>query len=250
MFACSGILYNHESPRRGLEFVTRKITSQVAKIKLGVTSELRLGNLDAKRDWGHAREYVEAMWMMLQQATPDDYVIATGESHSEREFCEVAFGHVGLDYRDWVKVGPELFRPADVETLTGDPTKARRALGWQNHVSWKDLIVEMVEADLQLAELRSIDAKGNTGCCHPAGPERFCRCSLRGLLGMGRFDPVHNRWRPSFDNTQNRRGLVSLVLRVHCFAARQRIYGGIEQPLHHQRPLHRGLLVDILLAKF
>jgi GDPmannose 4,6-dehydratase len=151
MFACSGILFNHESPRRGLEFVTRKITSQVAKIKRGLAKELWLGNLDAKRDWGHAREYVEAMWRMLQQNSPDDYVIATGESHSVREFCEVAFSHVGLDYRDWVKVDRELFRPADVATLMGDPSKARRDLGWRNQISWKDLIVEMVEADQRLA---------------------------------------------------------------------------------------------------
>jgi GDPmannose 4,6-dehydratase len=147
MFICNGILFNHESPRRGLEFVTRKITSHVAKIKLGLARELRLGNLDAKRDWGHAREYVEAMWMMLQQPQPDDYVISTGESHSVREFCEVAFSHVGLDYRDWVTVDPELFRPADVETLIGDSSKARRRLGWFSKVSWKDLAVEMVEAD-------------------------------------------------------------------------------------------------------
>lgn len=151
-FACTGILFNHESPRRGLEFVTRKITSQVARIKLGLTNELQLGNLDAKRDWGHAHEYVEAMWRILQQDTPADYVIATGESHSVREFCEVAFAHVGLDYRDWVKIDPKLFRPADVETLTGDSSKARRELGWQNRLSWKDLVVKMVEVDLQLAQ--------------------------------------------------------------------------------------------------
>src|SRR6266516_775805 len=120
MHASSGILFNHESPRRGFEFVTRKITSGVARILAGKSTTLALGNLDAKRDWGHAREYVEAMWLMLQQTRPDDYVIATGESHSVRELCEVAFGHVGLEYRDWVKVDPALFRPADVETLVGD----------------------------------------------------------------------------------------------------------------------------------
>jgi len=151
IFVCSGILFNHESPRRGSEFVTRKITAQVARIKLGLAQELRLGNLEAKRDWGHAREYVEAMSMMLQQPRPDDYVIATGEDHSVREFCEVAFRHVGLDYRDWVKVDPEFFRPADVEHLTGDSSKARRLLGWRNKVSWTDLIKEMVEADYERA---------------------------------------------------------------------------------------------------
>jgi len=159
MFACSGILFNHESPRRGIEFVTRKITSQLAKIKIGAARELRLGNLDAKRDWGHAREYVEAMWMMLQQTRPDDYVIATGESHSVRELCAVAFGHVGLEYRDWVKVDPALFRPADVETLVGDPSKARLKLGWRNQVSWRDLIVEMVEADQHLAQRGALAQK-------------------------------------------------------------------------------------------
>jgi GDPmannose 4,6-dehydratase len=151
-FASTGILFNHESPRRGFEFVTRKITSQVARIKLGLAQELRLGNLDAKRDWGHAREYVEAMWMMLQQSQADDFVIATGESHSVREFCQVAFGHVGLDYNEWVKIDPEFFRPADVETLTGDCTKARQVLGWQNQVSWKDLVVEMVDVDMENAQ--------------------------------------------------------------------------------------------------
>jgi GDPmannose 4,6-dehydratase len=152
IFTCNGILFNHESPRRGLEFVTRKITSCAARIKLGLATELGLGNLDARRDWGHAREYVEAMWMMLQQAKPDDYVIATGETHSVREFCEIAFGHLGLDYLDWVKVDPKFFRPADVEYLIGDSAKGRRELGWSNKISWKDLIEEMVEADLEIAE--------------------------------------------------------------------------------------------------
>lgn len=149
MFICNGILFNHESPRRGLEFVTRKISSQVAKIKLGLARELRLGNLEAKRDWGHAREYVPAAWMMLQQPEPDDYVIATGEAHSVREFCEIAFGQVGLDYRDWVRVDPQFLRPSDVEHLVGDSTKARRKLGWHNQISCKDLVVEMVESDLE-----------------------------------------------------------------------------------------------------
>jgi len=152
MFVCIGILFNHESPRRGFEFVTRRISSQVAKIKLGLAQELRLGNLEAKRDWGHAREYVDAMWLMLQRPQPDDYVIATGDSHSVREFCEVAFGHVGLDYQDWVRVDPGLFRPADVQFLIGDSSKARRDLGWQSQISWKDLAAEMVNSDLEEAQ--------------------------------------------------------------------------------------------------
>lgn len=147
--ASSGILYNHESPRRGFEFVTRKITSHVARIKLGLATQVQLGNLDAKRDWGHAREYVRAMWLMLQQDTPDDYVIATGEQHSVREFAEAAFAHVGLDYRDHVVVEPNLFRPAEVETLRGDASKARQKLGWSSQVTFKELVAEMVEADLQ-----------------------------------------------------------------------------------------------------
>lgn len=153
VFACTGILFNHESPRRGLEFVTRKITSHAAKIKVGIARELRLGNLEAKRDWGHAREYVQAMWSMLQQPQAADFVIATGESHSVREFCEVAFAHLGLDYRDWVKVDQDLFRPADVETLVGDPSRARQMLAWQHRISWKDLVHEMVEKDLEEAQM-------------------------------------------------------------------------------------------------
>ncbi len=148
LFVSCGILFNHESPRRGPEFVTRKITSQVAKIKLGLAKDLHLGNLDARRDWGHAREYVKAMWMMLQQPRPDDYVIATGENHSVREFCQVAFRHVGLDYRDYVKVDSALIRPSDVDALVGDSSKARETFGWQHKLSWKDLVIEMVEADL------------------------------------------------------------------------------------------------------
>jgi GDPmannose 4,6-dehydratase len=155
MFVCGGILFNHESPRRGIEFVTRKITSQLVEIKFGAAGELRLGNLDAKRDWGHAREYVEAMWMMLQQPEAEDYVIATGESHSVREFCEVAFGYMGLDYREWVKVDPTLFRPADVQALVGDSTKARQKLGWKSRVPWTELIIEMVEADQSLMRSRA-----------------------------------------------------------------------------------------------
>jgi GDPmannose 4,6-dehydratase len=152
--ASSGILYNHESPRRGFEFVTRKITSQAARIKLGLTKEVRLGNLDARRDWGHAREYVRAMWLMLQQDEPEDYVIATGEQHSVREFAELTFAHLGLDYRKHVVVDPQFQRPADVETLLGDASKARKKLGWKYGVTFKELVQEMVEADL--ARLKSV----------------------------------------------------------------------------------------------
>jgi GDPmannose 4,6-dehydratase len=147
--AWSGILYNHESPRRGFEFVTRKITSHVAKIKMGLAKEVHLGNLDARRDWGHAREYVRAMWMMLQQDEPDDYVIATGEQHTVREFAEAAFSHAGLDYRNHVVLDPQLLRPAEVELLLGDATKARTKLGWSCEVKFKQLAEEMVEADIQ-----------------------------------------------------------------------------------------------------
>ena len=146
--ACSGILYNHESPRRGFEFVTRKITSHAARIKLGLAKEVRLGNLDARRDWGHAREYVQAMWLMLQQDKPDDYVIATGEQHSVREFAELAFTRLGLDYRKHVVVDPQFLRPADVETLLGDASKARQQLGWTYTVAFKDLVHDMVDEDL------------------------------------------------------------------------------------------------------
>lgn len=148
--ASSGILYNHESPRRGFEFVTRKISSQAARIKLGLAKEVRLGNLEARRDWGHAREYVRAMWMMLQQGEPEDYVIATGEEHSVREFAEAAFSHLGLDYRNHVVVDPQFIRPAEVETLLGDATKARQKLGWSCQVKFKDLVREMVEEDVRL----------------------------------------------------------------------------------------------------
>src|SRR3989441_1613929 len=152
--ASSGILYNHESPRRGFEFVTRKITSHAARIKLGLAKELRLGNLESRRDWGHAREYVRAMWLMLQQDEPEDYVIATGEQHSVREFAELAFVHLGLDYRDHVVVDPQFQRPAEVETLLGDASKARKKLGWKYGVTFKELVREMVEADL--ARLKSV----------------------------------------------------------------------------------------------
>ncbi|MGH7207276.1 MAG: GDP-mannose 4,6-dehydratase [Nitrospiraceae bacterium] len=148
--ASSGILYNHESPRRGFEFVTRKVTSHAARIKLGLAKEVRLGNLEARRDWGHAREYVRAMWLMLQQDEPDDYVIATGEQHTVREFAETAFSHLGLDYRNHVALDPQLLRPAEVETLLGDATKAKQRLGWSCQVTFKELVHEMAEADLRL----------------------------------------------------------------------------------------------------
>jgi GDPmannose 4,6-dehydratase len=149
MFACSGILFNHESPRRGLEFVTRKVSNAVARIKLGLQDELRMGNLDAERDWGYAGDYVEAMWMMLQTDKADDYVVATGESHSVRELVELAFEHVGLDYRDYVKFDPKLLRPAEVYSLRGDATKARTVLGWRPKTSFRELVATMVEADLE-----------------------------------------------------------------------------------------------------
>jgi GDPmannose 4,6-dehydratase len=151
MFCASGILFNHEGPRRGFEFVTRKITSTVARIKLGLADELRLGNLDARRDWGHARDYVRAMHLILQQAEPDDFVVATGESHSVREFCELAFAEVGLDYRDFVKTDPRFQRPAEVDLLVGDSSKARRVLGWQPTYTFAQLVSEMVQADLEAA---------------------------------------------------------------------------------------------------
>jgi len=147
MHASSGILFNHESPRRGFEFVTRKITAAVARIVAGRSKELQLGSLEPQRDWGHAREYVEAMWRMLQQDTPDDYVIATGETHTVREFAELAFAHVGLDYREYVKADANLLRPAETHQLRGDASKARKQLGWSHGVSFEALVREMVEAD-------------------------------------------------------------------------------------------------------
>jgi GDPmannose 4,6-dehydratase len=149
IFACSGILFNHESPRRGKEFVSRKVTDAVARIARGLASELRLGNLEARRDWGYAGDYVEAMWLMLQQDSPDDYVIATGETHSVRELMEIAFAAAGLDWTRHVKIDPKLLRPAEVELLQGDSTKARRQLGWKPTVSFRDLIETMVKADLE-----------------------------------------------------------------------------------------------------
>jgi GDPmannose 4,6-dehydratase len=150
MHASSGILFNHESPRRGLEFVTRKITYSVARIKLGLDKELRLGNLEAQRDWGFAGDYVKAMWLMLQQEQPSDYVVATGQTQSVRRCCELAFGHVGLDYRDYVAQDERFMRPAEVDLLVGDPTKAREVLGWRPESSFEQLVEMMVDADLQL----------------------------------------------------------------------------------------------------
>jgi GDPmannose 4,6-dehydratase len=148
MYCVSGILFNHESPRRGYEFVTRKITSTVARIKEGLATELRLGNLDAKRDWGHAKDYVRAMHLMLQQPEADDFVIASGETHTVREFCERAFGKVDLDYQDFVKTDEQFYRPAEVDLLMGNATKARRVLGWKQEYTFQQLLEEMVEADL------------------------------------------------------------------------------------------------------
>lgn len=149
LFTCNGVLFNHESPRRGENFVTRKITKSVAEIKKGTRDKLLLGNLDARRDWGYAPEYVEAMWLMLQQDTADDYVIATGETHSVREFVEEAFGLAGLDWQKYVRVDKSYFRPAEVDLLVGDPTKAREKLGWQPKTNFKDLVKLMVEADCE-----------------------------------------------------------------------------------------------------
>ena len=152
MYCCGGILFNHEGPRRGSEFVTRKITRSVARIKLGLATELRLGNLDAQRDWGHAADYVRAMYLMLQQPRPDDYVVATGETHSVREFCDLAFKEVGLDYRDYVVTDPMFFRPAEVELLVGDAYKARKVLGWEPEYTFTGLVSGMVQTDLALLQ--------------------------------------------------------------------------------------------------
>jgi GDPmannose 4,6-dehydratase len=152
MFCCSGMLFNHESPRRGFEFVTRKISSGAARIRLGLQNKLRLGNLDARRDWGNAQEYVRAMYLMLQQPNPEDYVIATGETHSVREFCELAFAELGLDYREYVEIDPQFQRPAEVDLLIGDASKARNVLGWAPRRSFSDLVKDMVMSDLRLLE--------------------------------------------------------------------------------------------------
>ena len=149
LFAASGILFNHESPRRGLEFVSRKISDGVARIKLELAKELLLGNLESQRDWGFAGDYVEAMWLMLQQDKPDNFVIGTGETHPVREFCELAFGHVGLDYREYIVQDPRFYRPAEVDLLISDPSKAQKTLGWTRKVGFKQLVEMMVEADLE-----------------------------------------------------------------------------------------------------
>ena len=156
LFACSGILFNHESPRRGETFVTRKITKAAARIKLGLQQDLYLGNLDAKRDWGYAGDYVEAMWLMLQQEEPDDYVIATGETYTVREFLEVAFGYLDLDWKRHVKIDPKYYRPTEVDLLIGDASKAKKQLGWQPKVRFRDLAMMMVDADL-VAEREKLD---------------------------------------------------------------------------------------------
>ena len=158
LFASSGILFNHESPRRGKEFVTRKITDAVARIKLGNQKELRMGNLDAKRDWGFAGDYVRAMWMMLQQDAADDYVVATGETHSVREFLQIAFSHVGLNYEDYVVIDPEFIRPAEVELLLGNPAKAKAQLGWKPAVSFNQLVTMMVDADMDRQRGKTVTA--------------------------------------------------------------------------------------------
>ena len=150
LFACSGILFNHESPRRGLEFVTRKVTHAAAAIKLGLTDELALGNLDAERDWGYAKDYVEAMWLMLQRDAPEDYVIATGETHSVREVVDVAFHRLDLDPEQFVRIDPKFLRPAEVEQLVGNPAKAREELGWEPRTSFRELVELMVDADVEL----------------------------------------------------------------------------------------------------
>jgi GDPmannose 4,6-dehydratase len=152
MFCCSGILFNHEGPRRGHEFVTRKISRGVARIKMGQTNEIRIGNLEARRDWGHAKDYVPAMYLMLQQEEPDDYVVATGETHSVREFCEAAFSHVGLDYNESVIEDPQFYRPAEVDLLIGNSTKAEKTLGWKPTYTFESLVREMVDCDLEALE--------------------------------------------------------------------------------------------------
>lgn len=154
LFACNGILFNHESPRRGETFVTRKITKAAARIKLGLQQALFLGNLDAKRDWGYAGDYVEAMWLMLQQDNPDDYVVATGETHTVREFLDVAFGHLGLDWQRYVRIDPRYYRPTEVDLLIGDPAKAQRQLGWKPTVDFHQLGIMMVEADMDAERLK------------------------------------------------------------------------------------------------
>lgn len=152
IFTCCGILFNHESPLRGIEFVTRKVTDAVARIKYDLQSELRLGNIDAKRDWGYAGDYVDAMWRMLQQKDPDDYVVATGRTTTVRDMCKIAFTHVGLDYEKYVKIDPKFYRPADVDVLLGNPAKAKEKLNWEAQTTLEELITMMVDADLKRVE--------------------------------------------------------------------------------------------------
>jgi GDPmannose 4,6-dehydratase len=161
MFACNGILFNHESPRRGETFVTRKITRAIARIVAGTQKKLYLGNLDSKRDWGYAKDYVKAMWLMLQQDEPDDYVVATGETYSISEFLDIAFNYVNLDWHDYVEFDPRYLRPAEVELLIGDPTKAKQKLGWEPSVTFEQLVALMVEADLRALDLTSPNGKGS-----------------------------------------------------------------------------------------
>jgi GDPmannose 4,6-dehydratase len=170
MFACSGILYNHESPRRGKDFVTRKISAGVARIAAGDSGKLRLGDLDATRDWGHAADYVRGMWLMLQQPAPDDYVLATGTLHSVREFCDIAFRRVGLSYRDWVEVDPALVRPADATVLVGNPAKAERVLGWKRLIGFEQMVWQMVDHDCELAGVRACGSTSAAAVAatHPA----------------------------------------------------------------------------------
>ncbi|KKM91819.1 hypothetical protein LCGC14_1224680 [marine sediment metagenome] len=164
MHASSGILFNHESPRRGLEFVTRKVTDGAARIKLELQNELRLGNLDAKRDWGHARDYVRAMWLMLQQDVPDDYVISTGQTYSIAEMCDIAFSHLGMNYKDFVVTDPTFIRPAEVDLLLGNSAKAYDKLNWQPLITFEDMIIEMVDADLKrLKDLKSLPSSVEEG---------------------------------------------------------------------------------------
>jgi GDPmannose 4,6-dehydratase len=164
LYACSGILFNHESPRRGIEFVSRRVSYNVARIKLGLQERLKMGNLDAERDWGFAGDYVRAMWLMLQQDKPDDYVVATGQTHSVRQLLEVAFGHVGLDYRQHVEIDQELLRPAEVHHLRGNCAKARQRLGWAPHVGFERLIEMMVDSDLELAS-KAAPKTTSSGIC-------------------------------------------------------------------------------------
>ena len=149
LFTCSGILFNHESPRRGFEFVTRKISFAVAKIKLGIQKNLYLGNINSIRDWGHAKDYIKAMWMMLQRKTPQDYVIGTGKTHTVKEFVSIAFNHVGLNYKDYIKIDRKLFRPAEVDLLKADYSKAKKELKWKPEISFKELVINMVDSDIK-----------------------------------------------------------------------------------------------------